>query len=146
MTTTNKYQIYREPVSDIVDYLLIVAQFVTDPKMDPNQDLDFFRELVFDSKYGYLHGRFCRYFLVKNKDYNFAFEAVSNFLEFLYKNNNLFTYDFFNTLCIDHSSEIIEKLFFSLPTYLKQQALEVFTKHDKVIKKIPRIKTYIIFS
>lgn len=142
--TIDKYQIYNEPVADIEEYLLLTAQFVTDPKMDPTEDLDFFIGLVFDSKYGHINTRFCRYFLMKHKSYVFAFEAVVKFLEFLYVDCSLFTNDFFHTLCVDYKSEVIEKVFNTLPTYLKLQALEVFVKHDKVMNEIPRIKTFLI--
>lgn len=144
--TSNKYQIYKEPVSNIEEYLLLVALFVTDPKMNPNQDLDFFVELIFDSKWGHIHTRFCRYFLVKNEDYLFTFEAISKFLEFLSVDSVLFTNDFFHTLCSDYPSVMVEKVFNNLPNYLKHQSLEVLVKYDKIVSEIPRIKTYMVFS
>jgi hypothetical protein len=144
--TIDKYQIYNEPTNNIEEHLLFVAQFVTDPKMDPIQDLDFFIELVFESKYGHINTRFCRYFLVKRENYTFSFEAIGNFLEFLNANSSLFTNDFFHTLCIDYSLDVIEKVFNILSAHLKHQAIEVFVKYNKVINEIPRIKTFMIFS
>lgn len=144
--TINKYQIYDEPVNNIEEYLLLVAQFVTDPKMDPIEDLDFFIKLVFESKYGHINTRFCRYFLIKHKSYVFAIEAVGKFLEFLQADCNLFTNDFFHTLCMDYHPDMVEKVFNNLSTRLKSQALEVFVNYDNLMNEVPRFKTFLIFS
>lgn len=135
-------------ISNIEEYYVAVAQFVTDPELSHENidDLDLFISLTFESKFNHIHTRICRYLLMNIDNYEFSLSALSKFLDFLDKDATLFSNDFFHTLIRDYSPKIVERVFESLSHNLKMSFLDVITKYSDVLKQCPRIKLYIVFS
>lgn len=135
-------------ISNIEEYYITIAQFVTDPKLscDNVDDLDLFISLIFDSKFKNTNTSYLRYFLSNSNKFKFSFEAVSKFLNFLHKDSELFSNDFFNTLMKDYPIEIIEQVFDNLSSNLKLKLLNVVSDYPKILEKSSRMKMYMVFS
>lgn len=133
-------------VKSIQHYYDIMSRFIMDPEIsyDNGDDMDLFINFVFDSDFGYVHNSYCKHLLSTNSELTFT--LVCNFLNYLYKDCELFVYDFFFTLAKDYNPTIVEKVFEQLQPHLKLKLLDTVCKFPEILKGSSRLKLYVVFS
>ena len=128
-----------------------IAKYVMDPKISPNDDEDYelFQDLIFESKFGRLHIYFYdqylfpRYFKL-NSDW--TTQVFCKYLEFLEKSSSLFTNDAFDFIYKYRDSKLVLMLLERMSFDIKMRFIKHSEKHPDMIKLVPKLKLYNLFS
>jgi len=133
-------------------YLNYITQYIFDPAMSPDDedDLEFFKNLLFESMKGKVH---IDYYDRVTRWSQFAFdqtiETLARYAYFLSRLSVMFLDDFFNYLLKSNQNkndQIIINLFPKLDNYSKVQFIEWADLNPEVVKLIPKLKMYLLFT
>lgn len=131
-------------------YLNYITQYIFDPNLSPDNkdDLEFFKNLLFESIKGKVHNNY--YDRVVTRWAKFAFdqtvETLARYSYFLSRLSDMFLHDFFNYLLKSHDEKLIINLFPKLDPYSKVQFIEWADLNPEVVKLIPKLKMYLLFT
>lgn len=131
-------------------YLNYITQYIFDTNLSPdnNDDLEFFKNLLFESIKGKVHINY--YDWVVSRWTQLAFEqtveTLVRYSYFLGKLSDMFLHDFFNYLLKSKHNKIIINLFPKLDHYSKVQFIKWVDLNPEVIKMIPKLKMYLLFT
>lgn len=134
-------------------YLNYITQYIFDPKLSPDDedDLEFFKNLLFESIKGKVHINY--YDRVVSRWTQFAYEqaieTLARYAYFLSRLSVLFLHDFFYYLLKSNNNkndQIIINLFPKLDSYSKVQFIEWADLNPEVVKLIPKLKMYLLFT
>ncbi len=131
-------------------YLNYITQYIFDPNLSPDNDddLEFFKNLLFESIKGKVHINY--YDRVVTRWTELAFdqtvETLARYSYFLSKLSVMFLHDFFNYLLKSHNEKLIINLFPKLDSYSKIQFIEWADLNPEVVKFIPKLKMYLLFT
>lgn len=140
----------------ISDYLQYITKFICDHNMSTlnNDDLDFFKNLLFDSftarNIELVGSLLFTYYDRLIKNYKFASSQVifllSKLLSFLIKISDVYVKDMFVYLWQCNDKQIILNLFYSLNGENRLCFINWANDKPDIIKFIPKLKLYILFS
>lgn len=136
-------------ISDI-NYLNFITEYINDTSLSPNNDddLEFFKNLLFESIKGKVHIRYYDWVITNliNNDIHTCTKILSRYSEYLGGLSNLFLHDFFNYLLQLDDKQIIIELFNVLPSKIKLEFIYWANDNESVVKLIPKLKSYLLFS
>lgn len=131
-------------------YLNYITQYIFDPNISPDNedDLDFFKDLLFESIKGKVHINYYDWVVTRWSQYAFpqSINTLARYASFLGRLSNLFLEDFFNYLLKLPNKEIIIHLFDKLDHISKVQFIQWSDKNREVVKLIPKLKLYLLFT
>lgn len=131
-------------------YLNFITQYIFDPVLSPDNedDLEFFKNLLFESIKGKVHIDY--YDRIVTRWTQFAFDQTTDTLArysyFLSRLSDMFLHDFFNYLLLFDNKEIIVHLFPKLDSYSKIEFIKWADNNSEVVKLIPKLKMYLLFT
>lgn len=131
-------------------YLNYITQYIFDENISPDNkdDLDFFKNLLFESIKGKVHIDY--YDRVINRWTQLAFdqtiETLARYAAFLSRLSSLFLHDFFSYLLKLENKNIIVQLFLKLDSYSKVYFIEWADFNPEIVKLIPKLKMYLLFT
>jgi hypothetical protein len=131
-------------------YLNYITQYIFDPNISPDDedDLDFFKDLLFESIKGKVHINYYDWVITHWLKFAFpqAVTTLARYSHFLGRLSSMFLYDFFNYLLKLPNKEIIVALFKELSTENKIQFIGWADHHPEIVKLIPKLRLYLLFS
>lgn len=131
-------------------YLNYITQYIFDPAMSPDNedDLEFFKNLLFESMKGKVHIDY--YDRVVTRWSQFAFdqtiETLARYAYFLGRLSGMFLHDFFHYLLRLDNKEILIHLFPKLDSQSKIHFIEWADYHPEIVESIPKLKMYLLFT
>jgi hypothetical protein len=131
-------------------YLGYITQYIFDPAMSPDNedDLEFFKNLLFESMKGKVHIDY--YDQVVTKWVKFAFnqtiETLARYAYFLGRLSDMFLKDFYNYLLKFDDKEILIHLFPKLDSQSKVHFIEWADDYPEIVESIPKLKMYLLFT
>lgn len=132
-------------------YLTYITRFIGDEAISyqNDDDIQFFRDLLFESEYGKVHIEYYRWVL--DKWIKFAFTQsmtiISKYANYLVQVSELFLKDMFHHVYkMDQSTLIVPALFNVLSPDNKVHLVKVGMDYPSVVKLIPKFKMYLLFS
>ena len=138
------------PTAEDSKYLNYITQYISDPNISHlnDDDLDFFRQLLFDSPKGKVHIRY--YDWIVNKWIQFAFPQsiimLSKYADYLGQLSELFLKDFFSHLLKLSNKMVLVNLFQALSPTNRVHFVNWADHNSEVVKLIPKVKFYLLFS
>lgn len=131
-------------------YLNYITQYIFDPNLSPDNadDLELFKNLLFESFKGTVHIDYYDRVLKNWSTFapNQTTDTLSRYSYFLSRLSVMFLQDFFNHLLEFDNNQIIINLFPKLDSYSKVQFIEWADKNPQVVKLIPKLKMYLLFT
>lgn len=131
-------------------YYWNVAKYVMDPNVSPSDgdDLELFQDAIFESPWGRIHIYFYEQ-LFKNYykfDVRWTVQTFCKYLLFLNKISSLFVNDAFEFIFRQKDSKMILDILNEMSFDIKMQFIKASEKHPEVLKSIPKLKIYNLFS
>jgi hypothetical protein len=131
-------------------YLNYITQYIFDPNISSSNsdDMDFFKDLLFESIKGKVHINYYDWIVTHWLKYAFpqSITTLSKYAEFLGKLSTMFLEDFFNYLLKLPNKEIIVSVFQKLSTDNKIKFIGWADHHPEIVKLIPKLRLYLLFS
>lgn len=131
-------------------YLWNVGVYVNDPKIDPSDadDLEFFQDMVFDSPYGRIHIFFYeelfKNYLHLNRDW--TIRTFARYVLFLENISSLMSEEAMNFVYKKQEASVITDLLKVMDMEVKLRFIRLADKHPDVMRVIPKLKLYNLFS
>lgn len=121
-----------------------------DPNISPSDSDDFemFQDMVFESPWGRVHIHLYEQFFKNYYTYypDWVLKVFSRYLEFLDKASPLFTRDAFGFIFNKNDVQLIENLLKELPFEIKMQFIHASEKYPTMLKAVPKLRLYNLFS
>lgn len=131
-------------------YYQNVVKYIMDPNISPSDpdDFEMFQDMIFESPWGRVHIHFYEQLFKNYYQYypDWVMKVFSRYLEFLNKASPLFTGDAFGFIFNKNDVPIIEKLLKELPFDIKMQFIRHSEKYPTMMKAVPKLKLYNLFS
>ena len=131
-------------------YLDCLTKFIFDPNIshENEDDIQFFKDLLFESWYGKVHIYYYEWVLSKLLPYGFpqSIRILSRYADFLGVVSTMFLEDFYNAICRHENKEIAKCLFAKLSPVNRVHFVKMIDKHSEIVKLIPKLKLYVVFS
>lgn len=154
-STCERHQKYFDAVSskfaNQTTYLSVITRFINDGAIShlDDDDIQFFRDLLFESDYGKVHIEY--YSWILDRWLKFAFTqsmtVLSKYADFLGRVSELFLKDMFHHIFKMHQSDmVVPALFHVLSPDNKVHLVQVGMSYPQVVKSIPKFKMYLLFS
>lgn len=131
-------------------YLWNVGVYVNDPRIDPSNedDLEFFQDMIFDSPYGRIHIFFYeelfKNYLNLNRDW--TVRTFARYVLFLENISQLFSEEALNFVYRKQEPSVITDLLKVMDMDVKLRFIRLADKHPDVMRAIPKLKLYNLFS
>lgn len=131
-------------------YLWNVGVYVNDTRIDPSneEDLEFFQDMVFDSPYGRIHIFFYeelfKNYLHLNRDW--TVRTFARYVLFLENISALFSEEALNFVYRKQEPSVITDLLKVMDMDVKLRFIRLADKHPDVMRAIPKLKLYNLFS
>lgn len=131
-------------------YLWNVGVYVNDPNIDPNDedDLEFFQDMVFESPYGRIHifyyEELFKNYLALNRDW--TLRTFSNYVLFLDKFSHLFSDEAFAHVYKNQQTQVVADLLKVMDMEIKLKFIRMADKYPNVMRAVPKLKLYNLFS
>lgn len=134
-------------VTTIYKYLDLIKKFVLDSNISPHNedDLQFLRDLLFETKFGKNHIYFYDYFCRSKNRNKQNIKMLSRYADFLSTMSDLFLEDMYHHFLKTRDKYLINNYFSYLSTKNKLKFLQISKDYSFTVKKIPRISTYMTF-
>lgn len=131
-------------------YYWNVATYVTDTNIsfsDPD-DLELFQDAVFESPWGRIHINFYEQLFKNYYQYqpDWVLRTFARYLEFLEHISPLFTEDAFAFIFKKNDVKLIENLLKILPFRIKLRMIKSSEKYPEIMRAVPKLKLYNLFS
>jgi len=131
-------------------YLNYITQYIFDPNLSPDDedDLEFFKNLLFESIKGKVHIDYYDRVVTRWTQFTFdqTVDTLTRYSYFLSRLSDMFLHDFFNYLLKIDNKEIVVHLFFKLDNYSKIEFIKWADQNSEVVKLIPKLKMYLLFT
>lgn len=131
-------------------YLWQIAKFVMDPKLSPSDgdDLEIFQDLVFDTERGRLHIFFYEELFKNYYQYqpDWTLKVFVRYVAFLNAVSGLFANDAFHYIFKKEDPQLITNLLKEMPVKQKLDFIRFSDKYPDMIKAVPKLKLYNLFS
>lgn len=132
-------------------YMTYITRFINDGAISPSNedDIQFFRDLLFESCWGRLHHTYYEYILERWIKIAFtqSMTILSKYADFLLPVSELFVKDMFHDIFkMNQSQLIVTSLFELLSPENKVILIKVGMIYPSIIKEIPKFKMYLLFS
>lgn len=131
-------------------YLWQIGKFVMDPKLSPSDgdDLELFQDLVFDSDRGRLHIFFYEELFKNYYQYqpDWTLKVFVRYVMYLDKLSTLFSGDSFDFILKKSDPKLITDLLKEMPFNLKMRLIKMSERYPDMIKAVPKLKLYNLFS
>ena len=131
------------------NYLNYITRFINDAAVShlDEDDIQFFRDLLFESHYGKVHIEYYQWII--DKWIGWALDqsifTLCKYADFLGQVSELFLHDMFDYI-FKIKPNLIESVFNGLSPDNKVHFITVGMKYPKIIKGNPKFKTYLLFS
>lgn len=135
---------------NITSYLAYITKFINDPNIShlDQEDLQFFKDLLFEGPYGKVHIEY--YMQIINKWAKIALpqaaRILSRYADFLGQVSEMFLHDFYNAVLRGYSFDIAVALFPLLSHTNKVEFIKMVDTYPNIVKAIPKLKLYMVFS
>lgn len=131
-------------------YLWQIGKFVMDSKLSPSDgdDLELFQDLVFDSDRGRLHIFFYEELFKNYYQYqpDWTLKVFVRYVMYLDKISPLFSGDSFDFILKKSDPKLITDLLKEMPFELKMRLIKISERYPDMIKAVPKLKLYNLFS
>jgi hypothetical protein len=130
-------------------YFNYITQFISDPNLSylDKDDMSFFQDLLFES---FREKVYIKYYDWVTKWFDFAgpqtITTLSNYSNYLGEVSELFLEDFFNHIFKLSKRNLIVDLFESLSSQNRLRFIKWADGKPEVVKLIPRLKFYLLFT
>jgi len=144
------YENFTSSNRDERQYYLYLAKYVMDADVSPldGDDLEFFQDVVFESPYGRIHIYFYEQ-LFENyyeMDPDWCILVFNKYLDYLERISPLFTVDAINFIFRENDLKLVEKMLGSSSYEIKMRLIRASENHPDLIKSVPKLKLYNLFS
>lgn len=131
-------------------YYWCVARYVTDRNISPSDvdDLEFFQDSVFESPWGRIHIFFYEWMFKKYYQSNPDWYVLvfTKYLEYLDKISPLFSQDAFYFVFRQNNIQLVESVLKAMSFDIKLRFIKASEKYPDMIRKVPKLKLYNLFS
>lgn len=131
-------------------YYWSVAKYVMDPNITSSDgdDLELFEDAVFESPFGRIHIHFYEQLFKNYYQFNsdWVLKVFCKYLLFLEELTVLFTNDAFNYIFRKNDPKLILNLLKEMPLEIKLRFIKESEKHPEIIRAVPKLKLYNLFS
>lgn len=131
-------------------YLNYITQYIFDPNLSPDNedDLEFFKNLLFESMKGKVHIDYYDRVATGWTQYAFdqTIDTLARYSYFLSRLSDMFLRDFFNYFLRFDNKEIIVHLFPKLDSCSKVEFIKWADQNPEVVNLIPKLKMYLLFT
>lgn len=151
-----RHQVYHEKFESAKknkferQYYQHLTTYVMDSNLSPSDSDDFemFQDIVFESPWGRVHIHFYEQLFKNYYKYHpdWVLKVFSAYLVYLNKASPLFTGDAFGFIFNKNDVPLIEKLLKELPFEIKMQFIRHSEKYPTMMKAVPKLKLYNLFS
>lgn len=121
-----------------------------DPNLSPTDadDLEIFQDLVFDSDHGRLHIFFYEELFKNYYQYqpDWTLKVFVRYLLYLDKLSSLFSTDAFHFIFKKEDVKLITNLLKEVPVDIKLRLIKFSEMYPNMIKAVPKLKLYNLFS
>lgn len=131
-------------------YYWNIVEYIKDKNISPldADDLELFQDIIFESPMGRIHIYF--YERLFDNSYKaqpeWTLEIFCKYLEFLDKISPLFTHDAFSFVFRQKNVALIESLLKVMPIEIKLRFIREADNYPQIIKSVPKLKLYNLFS
>lgn len=140
-----------QALNNITIYFAYITRFINDGSIhySDDDDMQIFRDLLFESSWGRVHIRYYEYILDKWTKFalNQSITVLSKYINFLEQISNYYMIDLFHEVFKHTAASIMVPGIFNL---LSSESKVIFIKvgmtYPDIIKQIPKFKTYLLFS
>jgi hypothetical protein len=144
------FLISRDPHRSLGEFFDSITKYIFDPNIHhtDEEDLQFLKDLLFESAFGKLHIAYYEWVVAKMVPFAFpqSLRVLSRYVDFLCAISVMFLDDFFHFLCKNPNKEIIRGLFPILSAENRVNFIRVVNNYPDVVKLIPKVKLYITFT
>lgn len=131
-------------------YYWNVAKYVMDENISPSNadDLELFQDAIFESPWGRIHIHFYEQLFKNYYKFNseWTIKVFCKYIEFFDKISFLFSNDAFTFIFKQEDTKIVEGLLKVMPVGMKLRFIKAAEKYPKVIRAVPKLKLYNLFS
>jgi hypothetical protein len=131
-------------------YYWNVAKYVMDSNISPSDadDLELFQDAVFDSPWGRIHIHFYEQLFKNYYQYqpDWALKVFARYLLFLENVSSLFTNDAFHYIFKKKDVQLITNLMKEMSPEIKLRFIKMSENYPNIIKTVPKLKMYNLFS
>jgi hypothetical protein len=133
------------------NYYPYISKFLCDPQLNINDgdDATVLFDLLYNSKFGAIHISYYKFLLrrINNINYEWTLKVLSKYVNFLGKRSYLYQVDMFDSLFRDFpNTKLWEDFLKALAPEDLTLFIECAAKYSSVVKAIPKIKLYLLFS
>ena len=133
------------------DYLKYITQYINDAAIShlDSDDLQFFRDLLFESYFGKVHIEYYDWIITKWTQFAFSqtIYIVGRYADFLGQLSELFLRDLFRYVyCLPPRGAVAKHLFPALSPENKVIFVQVGMDYPHILQDIPKFKLYLLFS
>lgn len=132
----------------IVDYYQELNKFLLDKNLSPSntEDVEIFKDLLFESKFTKIHLSFIKW-LIDWDTYHSRVEVIDSYAKYINQISSLHARDFWSILFDDKNISLIERLIKQASVETKVALVVAAVEYKpQIMKAIPKLKTYLIFS
>lgn len=132
---------------NINKYFKLIKKFILDKNIScyNDEDIQFLRDLLFDTKFGRNHIYFYQFIYSSINRSKKNFRIFTKYTDFLGAISVYFLEDMFDFVINTKNNNFIKNYFFELSLPNKIKFLKSLKKYPFLLKKIPKIKSYVLF-
>ena len=146
----NKFVVLGNSENGEYNYYYNLSEFVLDENLSPLDDDDFemFQDIVFESPWGRVHIFFYEQLFKIYYEYRseWTLQVFSKYLTYLNRASTLFTQDAFGYIFNQNNVELVERVLKELPFEIKMQFIRASEKYPAMLKAVPKLRLYNLFS
>lgn len=131
-------------------YLNFITKFINDPNIShqDQEDLQFFKDLLFESQFGKIHIQYYTWVIDKWTQYAFpqAIRVLARYADFLGGVSVMFLHDFYHHLFKLPKHDLTIAIFPILSSINKVEFIKTADQYPAIIAAMPKLKLYMVFS